>query len=135
MQSSLTCAECGGPPDERVEAGMKCGRCAYGSSIHYAIGRVSPTEDAHPILMYQDEELLHLQPDMEEPTPHRSYHTLLEEWCSYPRFIIQDSYQQEAADTLRESIEDPARFTTEQQALDYFDARERRNLNPENWRR
>ncbi len=26
----LTCPECGGPPDERVKAGMKCGRCAYG---------------------------------------------------------------------------------------------------------
>jgi hypothetical protein len=24
------CPECGGPPDERVLAGMKCGRCAYG---------------------------------------------------------------------------------------------------------
>ena len=25
-----SCPECGGPPDERVLAGMKCGRCAYG---------------------------------------------------------------------------------------------------------
>jgi predicted amidophosphoribosyltransferase len=24
------CPECGGPADERVLAGMKCGRCAYG---------------------------------------------------------------------------------------------------------
>ena len=23
------CPECGGPPDERVQAGMKCGACAY----------------------------------------------------------------------------------------------------------
>ena len=24
------CKECGGPPDQRVVSGMKCGRCAYG---------------------------------------------------------------------------------------------------------
>ena len=27
----LRCPECQGPPDERVKAGMKCGRCAYGN--------------------------------------------------------------------------------------------------------
>lgn len=26
----LVCQECDGEADERVEAGMKCGRCAYG---------------------------------------------------------------------------------------------------------
>lgn len=25
-----TCAECDGPSDDRVRAGMKCARCAYG---------------------------------------------------------------------------------------------------------
>ncbi|GEM_PF-2323458 len=27
----LRCQECQGPPDERVKAGMRCGRCAYGN--------------------------------------------------------------------------------------------------------
>lgn len=28
----LRCGECGGEPDERTAAGMKCGRCAYGAT-------------------------------------------------------------------------------------------------------
>lgn len=27
------CGECGGPADDRVVGGMKCGRCAYGYPI------------------------------------------------------------------------------------------------------